>query len=57
MQPHHPVIATALAEQHQADLVRQADHWRLARSARADRRPPRPAARRWWRLATRPARA
>jgi hypothetical protein len=34
MQPQHPLIATALAEQHHADLVRQADHWRLARSAR-----------------------
>jgi len=39
MQPHHPVIASALVEQRQADLRRQADHWRLAHSARAGRRP------------------
>jgi hypothetical protein len=39
MQPQHPVIASALAEQRQADFRRQADHWRLAHSARADRRP------------------
>jgi hypothetical protein len=39
MQPHHPVIASALVEQRQADLRRQADHWRLAHTARADRRP------------------
>jgi hypothetical protein len=38
MQPHHPVIASAFAEQRQADLRRQADHWRLAHSARPDRR-------------------
>jgi len=39
MHPHHPVIAAALVEQRQADLRRQADHWRLTHSARADRRP------------------
>jgi hypothetical protein len=39
MQPNHPVIASALVEQRQADFRRQADHWRLAHSARADRRP------------------
>jgi hypothetical protein len=39
MQPHHPVIASALVEQRQADLRRQADHWRLAHTARAGRRP------------------
>jgi hypothetical protein len=39
MQPHHPVIASALVEQRQADLRRQADRWRLAHSARTDRRP------------------
>jgi hypothetical protein len=43
MQPQHPVIAAALVEQHQADLRRQADRWRLAHSARADRRPSQPA--------------
>jgi hypothetical protein len=43
MQPQHPVIATALVEQRQADLRRQADHWRLAHSARPDRRPSQPA--------------
>jgi hypothetical protein len=39
MQPNHPVIASALVEQRQADFRRQADHWRLAHSARAGRRP------------------
>jgi hypothetical protein len=43
MQPQHPVIAAALVEQRQADLRRQADHWRLAHSARAGRRPSQPA--------------
>jgi hypothetical protein len=57
MQPQHPIIATALAEQRQADLRRQVDRWRLVRSFRAERRPSRPAIRRWWRPATRPARA
>jgi hypothetical protein len=43
MQPQHPTIAAALVEQRQADLRRQADHWRLAHSARAHRRPSQPA--------------
>jgi hypothetical protein len=43
MQPNHPVIASALVEQRQADFRRQADHWRLAHRARADRRPSQPA--------------
>lgn len=57
----HPSIAAVLAEQRQADLRRQADRWRLAHSARANpranRRSRRPASRRWWRPATRPAQA
>jgi hypothetical protein len=53
----HLTFSTTLAEQHRDELRGQADHWRLARSARADRRPPRPTARRWWRPATWPARA
>ena len=57
MQLQHPIIAAALVEQRQADLRGQADRWRLAHSARADRRPARPIRRRWWRPATRPARA
>ena len=43
MQPQHQVIAAALVEQRQNDLRRQADCWRLAHSARADRRPRQPA--------------
>jgi hypothetical protein len=43
MQPQHQVIATALVEQRQTDLRHQADRWRLAHSARADRRPSQPA--------------
>lgn len=42
MQPQHPVIAAALVEQRQTDLRRQADRWRLAHNARADRRPSHP---------------
>jgi hypothetical protein len=42
MQPQHQIIAAALVEQRQADLRRQADRWRLAHSARADRRPSQP---------------
>jgi hypothetical protein len=42
MQPQHQIIAAALAEQRQTDLRRQADRWRLAHSARADRRPRQP---------------
>jgi hypothetical protein len=57
MPPQHPIIATVLAEQRQADLGRRADRWRLVRSFRAEHRSSRPASRRWWRPATRPARA
>ena len=51
----HPIIAAVLAEQHRAELRRQADRWRLAHSARADRRSRGPASRRWGRPATYPA--
>jgi len=44
--------ATALVEQRQADLRRQADRWRLAHIVRADRRSARLIRRRWWRPAT-----
>jgi hypothetical protein len=57
MLPQHPIITAALGEQRQADLRRQADRWRLVRSFRTERRSSRPAIRRWWRPATRPARA
>jgi hypothetical protein len=53
----HPIIAAALVEQRQADLRRQADRWRLAHSGRDDHRSRRPASRRWWRPAPRPASA
>jgi hypothetical protein len=43
MQPNHPVIASALVEQRQADFRHQADHWRLAHGARAGLRPSHPA--------------
>jgi hypothetical protein len=55
--PQHSIIAAALVEQRRADLRGQADRGRLAHSAPADRGSARPIRRRWWRPATRPARA
>jgi hypothetical protein len=51
----HPDITAALVEQRQAELRRQAEQARLARSFRISRKAQRRAAHRWWRLARRPS--
>jgi hypothetical protein len=52
----HPTFSATLAEQHREALARQACDARLARSSRPKGRLQWRAAR-WWRPATRPARA
>ncbi len=53
----HPTLSATLAEQHRDELGRRASEARLTHGSRSNSRPRRPTARRWWRPATRPARA
>jgi hypothetical protein len=52
----HPTFSATVADQHRDELSRQASDARLARSRRPNGRSQWRAAR-WWRPATRPARA
>ena len=52
----HPTLGAALAEEHRDELRRQASQARLVRSSHLNGRSQWRAAR-WWRPATRPARA
>lgn len=53
----HPTFSAALAEQHRDALWRQAEQTRLMWGGGRHWRRHRPIAGRWWRPATRPARA
>jgi hypothetical protein len=53
----HPTFGATLAEQHRDELSRQAREARLVHGSRPNGRPRALASRRWWRPATRPARA
>lgn len=53
----HPTFTAALADQHRQALARRASLARRARSSRPTGRWQWPAMGRWWRPATRPARA